>query len=154
MKINLKLSKITFPAILALFISGCGPVFETTYYYTPPTSPAGMDCIVYCNKLRTSCEQKEVDLSNSCSTRADREYRYCEDRRRVALEICSRQFKYNSKEYNDCLKARDAYYSCSKEDCKPNLKVCEGPFNTCYSSCGGIVQEGQVCVSGCDQLAK
>ncbi len=117
--------------------SGCGPIYDTVYDFTPPSSRAGEDCIEDCKMTQFSCEETERDRS-----------RYCEDRERDRMDRCNERIQAE--------KNRPAKWDeCGKiESCTEDMKRCESRYRLCYQACGGTVTARQECVAFCDSAKK
>ncbi len=115
-------------AMLAVALSGCGPMYETRYNLTPPPGQMGQVCVNQCDQIRLQCMQGE-----------DLRVQNCETQNRLARL-----------EYEQC---RQRGYSDCYEDttwCSADYEPCEGQFRQCYQNCGGKVESYQVCVFNCN----
>lgn len=121
--------------LAVLLITGCGPVYNTTYRLTPPKSASGRSCILNCSTIQSQCEHLE-------RIEADR----CEDRSRWEQRECERDFERRGE--------KPKWYDCVADSCTPELERCEEQYRRCYESCGGEVHAETVCVSGCDKIGK
>jgi hypothetical protein len=99
---------------------GCGPVYDSDYSFTPPSTPEGSSCVNKCKNARASCEQDVDARLKDCERRTQRE---CEGRQ-------------------DCYTP----YYCGV----PDYEQCESQYRSCYQSCGGTVKSEEICVMGCD----
>lgn len=111
--------------IVLVAIIGCGPMYETQFFYTPPDSPQGQVCASQCEMNKINCEQLEDMRKENCEYRA-------------------------RQEYEDCLRYRYDDY-CYEESCSADYTRCERMYNSCYTACGGKVTSQQVCVAFCNQ---
>ena len=115
-------------------LTGCGPMYQTEYIYTPPKSQTGNACVFQCENSKQQCQQIQEMRSEDCERRAEYDYQRCEDR------IYDRE-------------GRDAkWYECSRESCTADVERCEATYRSCYQSCGGKVEAQTRCVSNCDQI--
>lgn len=134
---------------LAFGLAACGPMMETRYEFTPPTSSAGMQCVQNCQADQSMCQNHARDAKDQCRKDADhkaeRDYRKAKDEYIYALKLYAADSTKFPKP-NEPYKSSPSYYQCN------NLgSECVGQYNTCYRSCGGVIQEHQVCVANCDQ---
>ncbi len=116
---------------LLLFVSGCGPIYDTRYYYTPPQDPGAQSCIFQCENMKMQCEQLEMMKVENCNQRA----RMDQDRCRENIRRQGREPK--SDECN--------YFS----SCSPDNERCDAQYRICYQNCGGKVHAEEVCVFNC-----
>ena len=117
-----------------MFLSACGPMYRTDYFYTPPESESGRTCTFQCEMMKGQCRQIE-------ELRADR----CESDSRTEVANCEA--------YIYLTKGREAkWYECTGSSCSANYEQCEGQHRYCYQSCGGKVDARTTCVANCDQI--
>ena len=124
---------IFFGAGLAL--TGCGPVYQTDYSFTPPKTDSGRSCTYHCETVKQQCRQIE-------ELRVDR----CEDQNRWESQRCEDEL-YRKK-------GRDSkWYECgSTQSCTADYEGCDSQYRACYESCGGRVDARTYCVSNCEKL--
>ena len=131
------LSLVSF--LLAIIcLTGCGPIYRTNYNYVPPHSGAGKMCISQCLQNKSMCEQSCEMRNESCKERAHEDaivqfeaYKHEQFKNKQPIKRSVSDFDTSSSCYENC-------------DCAPS-------FNSCYSACGGQVQENKVCVAFCDK---
>lgn len=121
-----------FPLFLLLSF-GCGPVYDTTYRFTDPTSAFGRECVEGCKDQKEACSEIERDRKESCDERQQAQMRDCEER--IARE------KQRGPKWTECGKTAA---------CTENTSRCDEMYRTCFRSCGGGVEEEKVCVAFCD----
>jgi hypothetical protein len=120
-------------ALIALLLAGCGPIYDTTYRYLPPSDPLSRPCITQCLTSRDSCRNvQELKAENSrlrCERDAGDDFERC---------------LFNAKD-------EQGKNSCRRRTCSEstNLGVCEADYRVCFQSCGGIVEEERVCTFNC-----
>ncbi len=115
--------------LLALLITGCGPVYETQYSYRKPPTQEGIACTFQCENLHLQCtHNKELRQQN------------CETNNRI-MQL----------EYEQCV-ANKGEDKCSRDSnsCEIDLDSCKDTYNRCYTSCGGSVSSRVICVEDCD----
>lgn len=140
-----------FLAIGAVFLglAGCGPMMETRYEFTPPASKAGMQCVQNCQADQSMCQAHARDAKENCRREADRkaerDYSKAKDDYIVALKLYAADPSKFPKP-DEPYKPSPSYYQCDSLGSE-----CTGQYNMCYRSCGGQIQEHQVCVANCDQ---
>ncbi len=116
---------------LLLNLSGCGPIYDTRYYYTPPQDPSAQSCIFQCENMKMQCEQLEMMKAENSNQRSRMDQDRCrENIRRQGREPKSSECQYFST------------YSADTERC-------ESQYRICYQNCGGRVHAEQVCVFNC-----
>lgn len=120
-----------FFIVFILFLTGCGPIYDTRYHYTPPQDPQGMNCIFQCDNMKMQCEQLEMMRYENCMNRAKLEQDRC-------LDNIRRQNREPKK--NEC----PLIHSCSQD-----TERCDVQYRICYQNCGGQVHAEQVCVFNC-----
>ncbi len=117
--------------VCASFLTGCGPIYDTRYHYTPPKNPQGMSCIFQCDNMKMQCEQFEMMRVENCMNQARLEQYRCQDNIR-------RQNREPKK--SEC----PLIISCSQ-----NMERCDEKYRICYQNCGGQVHAEQICVFNC-----
>jgi len=139
-KINL-LIKISFLALLAFALTGCGPVYETSYSYKPPKNWAGRKCTNRCLSRRSFCNMRCRRNYNICRSDALEDARpefraYVREQRHQRLPIV--------KSLSDFADFGTCQRGCG----------CTINYRQCYSNCGGQVITHRVCVAFCDKVRK
>jgi hypothetical protein len=127
--------------IMSLFIvtvTGCGPVYKTTFNYTPPKSDTGKMCAAQCIQARTTCQTMCEMQKQNCITQAkidaDRDY-----------EAYKTEQLSQSKPVKKIPADFDKTWQCD------SACGCGNTFNMCYQTCGGIVTPHKECVAFCDK---
>ena len=119
-------------------LSACGPIYNTSYQYHPPTSLQGRQCIVQCSRTKEACQHHCNSDVNQCRSlamqQANFDYNAYVNARNVRREPVERDLNsfYNPSQCNT---------SCN----------CEPEFNNCYTLCGGHIETIRKCVAFCDQ---
>ena len=127
---------------LTALLAACGPIYNTEYTFTPPSSARGQACVSSCEADKSgcsySCRRQTQDCENEKSRIADREYnRYVRYRQQQGLPIERTRMSF------------EPSYSCPWEsEC---TDVCEAEHRACFTGCGGRIDAQQVCVMGCNQ---
>ncbi len=118
-------------AILTLLLHGCGPYYNTTYSYSPPTSAEGKRCVNNCLRVLQGCSlQSEAELQN------------CEDRKRqqantqYALYLAAQAAEKN---HNKSIKTYDEFVGYQVNTCRDLKTMCMNSYRECYTNCGGQV---------------
>lgn len=130
-----------FILFVSLIMSACGPVYQTDYTFTPPTTESGQMCVFQCDNSKLQCGQLEEMKYQNCLDRADREYYNCENNKR---------YGYNKNGEWVC---QDNCY-CFRSSCSVNEAICDDRYRMCYQTCGGKVQSRTYCVSNCENVPK
>ncbi len=126
--------KAIFLIFVFLFLSGCGPVYRTSYYYNEPETQRGRECVVKCQKMRQKCEHWAEQSYQQCLNRKSLE--------RIATAAISRgdrQSPFANSYDNECRYERNKRF-----------EVCLEDFNACFQLCGGVVDSIEECVANCD----
>lgn len=136
----LKLLKNKLLLLLLAAVCSCGPVYQTTFSYSPPSDLPGNTCLNGCQSNQQQCEWNERSLHQECERRAEMDYNFCESGKR---------YSYNyKKKRTDCVE--NCY--CSRDTCpEPNIPLCTDRYNSCYVGCGGTVVATTQCVSSCEK---
>ena len=114
----------------ALFLYGCGPVYQTNYSYKLPNSSRGRQCINQC-----------LWRQNTCSSRCQRNFNNCQSNAEYFASKQKREcYKHHGK-HCDWINAND-------NNCQRTCG-CDGMYRTCYSNCGGQVIPHTQCVMFC-----
>lgn len=127
--------------LLAL-LAGCGPMYETQYSFTPPSSPEGRMCVSQCQNSRTMCRQscsmEQQACRNEARSRAMIEYQAYANK-----QIANKQpVKKSPSDF-------EYYSSCGTSSCESR---CEADYRSCFADvCGGRITSRQVCTAFCDQ---
>lgn len=139
--------RLGFVAVLAaLLVAACGPVMETRYDYVPPVSDAGMKCVQNCQQQQSACQKAEQQERERCRARAerqaDRAYNKAKDDYITALKLHAA----DASKYPMPAEPRRTvnYAGCDKSS------QCGIEYQGCYRSCGGQINESQVCVAMCE----
>lgn len=112
-------------------LSGCGPIYDTRYSYSPPHDPQGQSCIFQCENMKMQCEQLEMMKAENCNNRNRIEQDRCRDNiRRQGREPKSSECSF--------------YASCTTD-----TERCDAQYRICYQNCGGKVYSEEVCVFNC-----
>lgn len=127
---------------LTVLLTACGPIYNTEYTYSPPSSARGQACVARCeadqSQSRYECRRRTQDCENEKARIADREYsRYVRWRQQQNLPVDRNRSSF------------EPNYSCPWEsEC---TDVVDAQYRACFTSCGGRIDAQQVCVMGCNQ---
>ncbi|MBX3492755.1 MAG: hypothetical protein KF899_07350 [Parvibaculum sp.] len=132
--------------LLPLVLIACGPVMEQRRDFTPPASEAGMQCVQNCQKQQTTCQRDEQQRKDQCRAqadrRADRAYEKARDNYITALKLHAADAAKYPMPVEPTRQANYAACNVSSQ--------CEPQYHSCYRSCGGQINEYQVCVAACE----
>ncbi|PKP76510.1 MAG: hypothetical protein CVT81_14325 [Alphaproteobacteria bacterium HGW-Alphaproteobacteria-3] len=134
-------------AVLAAFLlAGCSPIMDTQYDFVPPASDAGMQCVQNCQQQQSSCQRADEDRVMACRQKADREadlaYEKARDKYIGDLKLhAAAPEKFGM----PAEPVRSPYYGACQQSSQ-----CQADYQMCYRSCGGRIDEKQVCVAFCD----
>lgn len=125
----------------ALIVSGCSPIYQTVYDYTPPPTTQGLLCSSQCNEISNLCRQ-------NCRLREDR----CEAQARERGAYDYERYVHNQEADNLPIEKSISdfthYYGCSSaRSCQED---CVTPYNQCFTTCGGLVSSRQICTAFCN----
>ena len=121
-------------ALLAtVMLSGCGPLYRTTYDFTPPRDRIGRLCSAQCATTREVCR-------GNADNRAQNQYSQCEIEAQQDYYHCLNAAK-DSKQRNFCF-LRQCYSHT-------NYSRCDTDYRGCFSACGGRVVAQKHCVLNC-----
>ena len=144
-----RLTLYSMVTTFALLLSACGPQIQTHYDYTPPASPQGMQCLSSCQTSTTQCQADVEYRKGQCRADAERDAEFDFLQRKNDYQIAIGRFQVDPVKYPLPEKPQRPYVSTYHCDNVSN--TCEAQFRTCYRSCGGQIQERQVCVANCEQ---
>ncbi|WP_339831483.1 hypothetical protein [uncultured Parvibaculum sp.] len=129
-----------------LGLAACGPVMEQRRDFTPPASEAGMQCVLNCQTQQTACQREEQQRRDQCrkreDRRADRAYEKARDDYITALKLHAADAARYPMPTEPRRQAN--YGACDVSS------QCEPQYHSCYRSCGGQINEYQVCVAACE----
>ena len=110
---------------------GCAhkPVYQIRYEYLPPGSAEGRQCTQQCETTKNQCQE-------------------------VVNKELEKERRNLQQAYQQCLLTQSTSRSpiiCSDQSqlIRVNYSSCWPDYNHCYQSCGGRVEERNVCVSNC-----
>ncbi len=114
---------------LALIL-GCAPVYQIKYDYHPPESAEGQGCTQQCETTKIQSEEiinRQLELEKIDS--------------RQAYQRCLLSQKSASRSPILCTEPSELI--------QPDYSNCLADYNRCYQSCGGRVEERNICISHC-----
>lgn len=122
-----------------LILTGCGPIYRTTYSYVPPANERGKMCVIQCQTSKKMCENLCEAKNSECTYR---------ERDKAHFEYES-YVRKQEMEHQPVLRDLDSFYNrsaCSQFSCG-----CEEDYRSCYQLCGGQVVEHRECVAFCNK---
>lgn len=119
--------------LVAVLLAGCGPLYRTTYDYTPPRDRIGRLCSAQCATTREVCR-------GNADNRAQSQYSQCEIEAQQQYYECLNSAK-DSKQRSICFLRQ-----C---DSHTDYRYCDDDYRSCYSACGGRVTPQKHCVLNC-----
>lgn len=121
--------------VLALVLVSCGPVYQTTYTYEPPSSFEGRQCVNDC-----------LSQKSACNFRCQRNYQECTFAAQQQADFENRHHRHRHRRDrdNDFMVYPDTSQCVS--DCG-----CGNDYNQCYENCGGIITSHSRCVAFCNK---
>jgi len=132
-----RLILLTFAMISALALSGCGPLYQTKYTYTPPTTWQGRQCVNRCINHKSQCQARCRIETQQCRSNAMEAAR---PQYRKYVRAQKRQGKAVVMSLSDFADTNSCNDSCG----------CMTDYRQCYNNCGGTVNSQQVCVAFCN----
>ena len=133
------LNRICFVLGFLLVITGCSPVYDKSYKYFPPESPAGNRCLNTCIGIKQSCRANKDREVSDCRVRASTEYATC-------MALRNYEFPGGRQDNRRCV--TNCY--CNRDYCSPpDYSSCEELYAECYKNCGGQVSVTEKCVRFC-----
>jgi hypothetical protein len=130
-------------------LSACGPVIETHYDYLPPSQQGGMQCLSQCQQGQNQCRRSAEEEKAECRYREDERIEYEYDQAREKYYFDLELFAASPEKFakpTAPTRGNPSYYRCDNQQ-----NQCQANFNMCYRSCGGQVNERQVCVANCEE---
>ena len=124
-----------------LFLSACGPMYQTSYTYTPPVSMRGKMCVMQCQKQKSLCERLAQSNQTNCKLRAR------DDARFKYESYVSRQRSKGRK----VKKTLEDFYSPWACRSSARSSGCTNDYRACYQLCGGKISSRRQCVAFCDK---
>ena len=128
------LGRLVIICVILVLLSGCGPVYKTTYYYSEPENVRGRECVITCQKNRQKCENWAEQAYQQCLNRKSIE--------RIATTVLTRPER-RSPFYTDYSDGNCRFEKSRK------LEICLVDFNACFQLCGGVVDSIEECVANC-----
>lgn len=131
-----KLSWI-FIIVTTLIMAGCGPLYETSYSFAPPSTSQGKMCVLQCQQSKTLCQRLCTSDNSNCKLRArsDAQFQY---EQYVSAQTAARQ---------PVTKTLNDFYNPFQ--CLPKSCHCAADYRSCFQLCGGDVTEQRTCVANC-----
>jgi len=127
--------------LLAL-LGACGPIYDTQYSLTPPTSAEGRLCVGQCQQNRTICRQGCTISQQACLSEA-------RDRAFYEYQAYASQQRAEKKPIKRSVSSFENTYACSTNSCEAR---CEADYRDCFGgACGGQVTARKVCTAFCDE---
>ncbi len=124
--------------IALLLLTGCGPVYQTSYNYQPPASLSARKCIVQCQQNQIQCNAACSNQNNQCEMMAQQSALF-------QYKAYVSQQKLTGQPINASLQDFYDDSSCQmQQSCN-----CIPQYNQCYQLCGGRVITQQTCVAFC-----
>lgn len=119
-------------------LTGCGPIYQTSYTYQPPRSQNGKMCVAQCFQTKSYCQQMCQMQDQNCRMQAHQNAYY-------QFQSYSEEQRSQGKKIDRSIDDFDHSYSECGQKCH-----CTSDFNLCYQNCGGSVFEHKVCTAFCN----
>lgn len=144
------MKKLAFFLLSFLFscslITGCGPVYQTSYDFKPPTTENGRDCANRCLNKKQECYHQCQNITAQC-----------ESRKEISnlAEALVDTWKKSSLSTNMPSDQPTTRYRSSQTDCKKEeqqcMSRCDNIHRLCHENCGGVVIREVTCIRNCDK---
>ena len=134
--------RILATVLIAVVVQACGPIYETSYQFSPPQTAQGRHCASQCQELQGYCRRDCRAEARDCKEDARRQARW-------DYERYVRQRRAEKKNVERSLDSFVSDYHCREDDCS---ETCEEDFRLCFSNCGGRVTAHTVCTFNCDEV--
>lgn len=122
--------------VMIFLVSGCGPMYQTTYTLVPPKTYRGRMCVNQCLSDKNQCTMSCRRIDQRCHAEADRAAR-------PAYNVHVReQHRRNQRVQSGVSDFAD--YS----NCRPGCN-CTVNYRQCYANCGGTVTPHTICTAFC-----
>ena len=126
-------------AILAL--SGCGPIYQSHYNYTPPNDWRGRTCVNQCLADRSNCRAQCATRNQACKTNAQlvalpAYINYQQGQNKAGLPV--------TENVNDFADTSQCNGDCG----------CGNTYRDCFTNCGGTITVSTVCTAFCPPPAQ
>ena len=121
------------PALVILFLNGCGPVYQTHYRYVAPSGWRARNCINQCLSDKTQCQISYNQQNQECRSEAD------------ITSLASNVINNNNSSSAYAPTTYPDYSNCNAGG------ECQQAYVTCYANCGGEVIITKTCVQSCPQ---
>ncbi len=130
---------IVLPLFFSLLVTGCGPMYNSSYSFEQPKSFSGKQCSNTCLQNRTSCQMQCSTQNEMCRTNA----------RQAAMPTYVLYLANKTEKSKNPNKTIDDFadYSPCNASCG-----CDETYNQCFSNCGGVITEHKQCVAFCSQV--
>ena len=132
------LRKLCCFLFVALFLSACGPMYETTYTYVPPKDTKGQMCVMQCQNSKSLCQRLCDSETENCKNRQMNEARFKYE------SYVSQQRAAGQQPTRDMNSFYDSYGCHHKCHCGED-------YRSCFALCGGQVIPQTTCVAFCGQ---
>lgn len=128
-------------AVAILMLAACSDPVAKSYSYTLPSTPGGRLCVNQCTEAKQYCLQNctldQRRCIGSVQEQALKDYdKYTREQfaAHAPIELRPRDFE------------RTASCDAANKSC---IDDCEGPYQSCYSGCGGTVNATTSCQAFC-----
>lgn len=120
----------------SLLLSGCGPIYQTTYTYKTPKSYRGRMCVNRCLRTKNRCYTMASLTDQNCRLIADNAARpayrqYIREQKRQGFPIWKKISDFA--DYSNC----------------HQTQYCNSSYKQCFTNCGGQIIPHTVCTAFC-----
>jgi len=152
-------SRIVGAALLTLIMSGCGPVYKTTYNFENPHYKPGSrqyDSFTHCVSKAASNRER---CRSACQNTNTQCYAAAQEDVYAQRSECYRHHRGYYDKHGHWHKDKKSVKQCDyiysdTSACSQDCGQCDRDYREAYRICGGTITEEQTCVDFCDQEDK
>ena len=150
------MNRIVGATVLTLLLSGCGPIYTTTYEFEHPQYKPGSrqydsftHCISKAASSRERCRAACQSTNTQCFATAQQDMY---DQRRDCYRHHRGYYDKHGHWHKDKHSVKQCdYIYADTSACSQDCGQCDQDYREAYRICGGTVTEQVTCVDFCDQ---
>ena len=137
---------ITLLVICSILV-GCGPVYQTSYLFKPPTTENGRNCANRCLSKQQECYHQCQNITAQCESRKE-----VANLAEALVESWKKSSLSTDKPHNpSATRYRSHQTDCQKDEQKC-MSRCDSIHRLCHENCGGVVIREVTCIRNCDKI--